>query len=119
MAASNVAIASRSSALERLAGGLPGLRSGGLVRDEDRVPDDLEPLALAEHVLGPAEADALGAVAARLGRLLGLVGVGPDAHPPDLVGPAEDLLELGLVLEPRTDRGDRTLVDRRRSRRRG
>ncbi len=50
-----------------------------LVRDEDRVTDDLEPLALAEHVLGAAEADALGAVAAGLGGLLGLVGVGPDA----------------------------------------
>ena len=44
---------------------------------------DLEPLALAEHVLGAAEADALGAVAARLRGLLGLVGVGPDAQAAD------------------------------------
>ena len=80
------------------------------VRDEDRAADDLEPLALAEHVLGPAQADALGAVAPGLGGLLGLVGVRPDAHPADLVGPAEDRLELGLVLEPRLDRRQRAEV---------
>ncbi len=45
-----------------------------------------------------------GAVAAGLGGLLGLVGVGPDAHAADLVGPAEDALELGLVLEAGLDR---------------
>ena len=51
------------------------------VGDEDRAADDLEPLALAEHVLGPAQADAAGAVAPGLGGLLGLVGVRPDGHP--------------------------------------
>ena len=65
--------------VERLAGVTPGLGPGRLERDEDRAAHDLQPLALAEHVLGPAEADALGAVAAGLGGLLGLVGVGPDA----------------------------------------
>jgi hypothetical protein len=50
-------------------------------------------------VLGTAEADSLGAVAAGLGGLLRLVGVGPDLEPADLVGPAEDLLELGLVFD--------------------
>ena len=34
----------------------PGRDAG----DEDRAADDLEPLALAEHVLGPAQADAAG-----------------------------------------------------------
>ncbi len=62
-------------------------------------------------MLGAAQADALCAVAARLGGLFGLVGVGPHAHAADAVGPAEDLLELGLVLEPGADRRDGTEVD--------
>src|SRR6185369_3088709 len=70
-----------------------------------------EALALAEHVLGAAQADALGAVASGLGGLLGLVGVGPDLHPPDLVGPGEDLLELGLVLEASLDRRELAEVE--------
>ena len=48
-----------------------------------------------------------GPVAPGLRGLLGLVGVGPDLHPPDLVGPAQDALELGLVLEPGRDRRQR------------
>ena len=88
---------------ERLAGRGLRLGPGRDVGDEDRATHDLEPLALAEHVLGAAQADALGAVAAGLRGLLGLVGVGPDLHPADLVGPAEDLLELGLVLEAGLD----------------
>ena len=84
---------------ERLAGSELDLGPGGLVRDEDGAPDDLQPLALAEHVLGAAEPDALRAVAEGLCGLLGLVRVGPDLEPADLVGPAEDLLELGLLLE--------------------
>ena len=104
---------------QRLAGRRLGLGAGRLVRDEDRATHDLEPLALAEHVLGAAQADALGAVTAGLGGLLGLVGVGPDAHPADLVGPAEDLLELGLVLEPGARRSGARPGRPRRSRRRG
>ena len=69
-----------------------------------------EPLALAEHVLGAAQADALGTVCPCPLGLLGLVGVGPDAHAPDLVGPAEDPLEVRLVLEARRDRGHSALV---------
>ena len=88
------------------------LRPGRSLGDEDRAPDDLQPLALAEHVLGPAETDPLGAVRPGLGGLLGLVGVRPDAHPADPVGPAQDRLELGLVLEPGLDRGQRALVQR-------
>ena len=95
---------------QRLAGRLPGLGPGGLARDEDRVTHDLQSLALAEHVLGAAQPDALRPVAAGLGGLLGLVGVGPDPHPADLVGPAEDLLELGLVLEPGADGRQRAVV---------
>ncbi len=62
-------------------------------------------------MLGPAEADPLGAVAPGLGRLLGLVGVRPDAHPAELVGPAEDRLELGLILEAGLDRRQRSDED--------
>ena len=97
--------------VERLAGGGPGLGPRRLAGDEDGAAHDLQPLALAEHVLGPAQADALGAVGAGLGGLLRLVGVGPDAHPPDLVRPAEDLLEVGLVLEAGADRGQGALED--------
>ena len=54
-------------------------------------------LALAEeHVLGPAEADALGPEGHGVGGLVGLVGVGPDLERPVLVGPGHDLGE-GLV----------------------
>ena len=50
-------------AVERPPAARLGLGPGGRVRDEDRAADDLQALALAEHVLGPAQADALGAVA--------------------------------------------------------
>ena len=42
-----------------------------------------------EHVLGAAEADALGAEAPRHLRVLGQVGVGAHLHPAEAVGPAE------------------------------
>ena len=84
---------------QRLAGGDPVLGPRGLERDEDRVAHDLQPLALAEHVLGAAQADALRAVAAGQGGLFRLVGVGPDLEAADVVGPAQDLLQPGLVLE--------------------
>ncbi len=84
---------------QRCAGRGFGFRPGGDDGDQDRPAHDLEPLALAEHVFRPAQANPLGTVAACLGRLLGLVGVRPDLHPPDVIGVAEDLLQLGLVLE--------------------
>ena len=62
-------------------------------------------------MLGPAQPDAPRAVAPGLGRLLGLVGVRPDGHPSEAVGPAEDRLELGLVLEAGLDRRDRPHED--------
>ena len=111
IAASKVATRLRSSASSASPAASLRLGAGGDAGDEDRAAHDLEPLALAEHVLGAAEADALGAVAAGLRGLLGLVGVRPDAHPADLVGPAEDLLELGLVLEAGLDRRQRAEVE--------
>ena len=46
-----------------------------LVAGEDHLPHDRQPLLGHEHVLGAAEADALGAELARLRRVLGRVGV--------------------------------------------
>ena len=46
-----------------------------------------------EHVLGPAQADALGAVLERLQRVGRRVRVGPHAEPADVVGPAQHALE--------------------------
>ena len=76
------------------------LGQGGLALLEGVGQDHLAhraDLALAEeHVLGPAQADALGPEGHRVGRLVGLVGVGPDLEGPVLVGPGHDLGE-GLV----------------------
>ena len=46
-----------------------------------------------EHVLGAAQADALGAVLERCQRIGGRVGVGTHAEPADVVGPAQHALE--------------------------
>ena len=51
-----------------------------------------------EHVLGPAQADPLGAELARLARVLGRVGVGAHAEPAVRVRPAEDAVEVGVDL---------------------
>ena len=51
-----------------------------------------------EHVLGAAEADALGAERARTARVLGRVGVRAHAERAQLVAPAEDGLEVRVDL---------------------
>jgi hypothetical protein len=56
------------------------LLAGFVVRD-DEVLHELPALA-EEHVLGAAQADALGAEAARAGGVVGGVGVGAHLHPP-------------------------------------
>ena len=53
-----------------------------------------QPLVAEEHVLGAAEADALGAELARLRRVLGRVGVRAHLEPAEVVGPAEHGLEV-------------------------
>ena len=71
---------------------------------KDEVLDEV--LALAqEHVLGTAQADAHGAVVAGQLSVLGVVGVGADAHDAaavlveaDLVSPLEDGLEVATEL---------------------
>ena len=93
-----VALLHRKQPLERRAALL-------LVAGEDHLAHDREPVLGHEHVLGPAEADALGAELARLRRVLGRVGVRAHAQAAELVGPAEDRPEV--------------LVDRRRNERNG
>ena len=71
-----------------------------LVARQDHLLHDRQPVLGHEHVLGAAEADALGAELARLGGVLGRVRVRAHAQPAELVGPVEDRAEV--------------LVDRRR-----
>ena len=80
-------------------------RRAGLVARQDHLLHDGQPVLRHEHVLGAAEADALGAELARLRRVLGCVRVRAHAQPPQVVGPAED--------------GAEVLVDRRRHERTG
>ncbi len=72
----------------------------GLVLGDDQVLDQLAALA-EEHVLGPAQADALGAEPAGAGGVLGGVGVGAHPEPAYVVG----------VLHHAVDRVDDVLVD--------
>ena len=61
-----------------------------------------------EHVLGPAQADALGAELARAPRILGRVGVGAHAEAADVVRPAQHRVEVLVDLR----RGERDVVGR-------
>ena len=63
---------------------------------EDHAAHDRQPVVAEEHVLGPAQADALGTELAGVGRVGTVVGVGPHRELPlaDAVGPAEDHVEL-------------------------
>ena len=65
-----------------------------LVRRQDHLLDDRQPVGRHEHVLGAAETDSLGAELACLRRVLGRVGVRAHAQAAQLVGPAEDRLEV-------------------------
>ena len=76
---------------------------------QDHRLHDGEALLLHEHVLGPAEADALGAKLPRLHGVVGVVAVGPDLEPADPIGPAEQSLEVGRRLG--LDGADLALVD--------
>ena len=61
-----------------------------------------------EHVLGAAQADALGAEGARAARVLGRVGVGAHAERAQLVAPAEQRVEARVDL----GRDERDVVER-------
>ena len=65
---------------------------------EDDPDHPLLALLAEEHVLGAAQADALGAEVARLARVLGRVGVGPHAERAQLVRPAQHGVEVGVDL---------------------
>ena len=86
-----VGLLDRQQPLERRA-------SAVLVAGEDHLPHQPQPLRLGEHVLGPAEADPLGAELARLGRVLGRVGVRAHTQSADPVRPLEDRGEVVVDL---------------------
>ena len=91
--------------------GLLGRRLG-----QDHPAHDGQAILAEEHVLGAAQADALRAELACVGRIVAGVGVGPDGQVAlaDLVGPGEDRGEGGR----RRRRRERHLTRRRRSPRR-
>ncbi len=61
---------------------------------EDHLPHRVDAVALEEHVLGAAQADADGAERNRRFRLLRRVGIGADRHPGRLRAPFHQLLEV-------------------------
>ena len=69
---------------------------GGL--GDDHLPDGGDAVRLEEHVLGAAQADALGAEVLGLAGVLGGVGVGADLEVAVLVGPGHDPAELAADL---------------------
>ena len=78
-------------------------------RGDEHPPDQLAPVLAEEHVLGPAEADPLGAERPGLRRVLGGVGVGPHPEAAEVVRPAR-----GPRRSPRRSRA-RSAARRRRS----
>ena len=70
----------------------------GLVVGEDHLAHREDAVALEEHVLGAAEADALGAEVARRARVVRRVGVGADLELARLVGPVHEGRELARQL---------------------
>ena len=83
-------------------------RRAGLVVGEDHLAHRDDAILLEEHVLGPAEADALGAEGERGPRVGRRLGIGADPHPPRLVGPLHQLAEVAgeLRLAHRDDPGE-------------
>ena len=65
-----------------------------LPRCHDHRAHERQALLGHEHVLGPAEPDPLGAELPRLGRVGRSVGIGPHLQAADLVGPAQQVLEV-------------------------
>ena len=105
-----VALLHRQQLVER---GTPPLLVGG----EDHLAYDRQPLLRHEHVLGPAEADALRAELARLGRVIGRIRVRAHPQAPVLVAPGQDRLEVVVHLWRNQrhfshDHGTRPSVDR-------
>ena len=73
----------------------------GRVLGDDHLPHGDEPVAVEEHVLGAAEADALGAEVAAPVRVGRRVGVHPHPELPDPVGPLHQPVEVAAQLRAR------------------
>src|SRR5688500_6724416 len=73
------------------------------MRVQDHALDGRQPVALEEHVLGAAQADALRTERAGTLSVARIVAVGPDLHATRLVGPAQQDGEVVLVLEASLD----------------
>ncbi len=78
-------------------GGDPTPPAGG----HDHLLDDRQSVFLEEHMLGPAEANALGAIAAGPFGVLGIIGVGPDTQAAHLIGPGQQQVQVGFAFEIR------------------
>jgi len=75
----------------------------------NHLADGGDTVSLEEHMLGAAEADALGAELDRLRGIVRVIGVGADAQTAILVRPAHDAAELAA--DGGVDRGDCAVVD--------
>ena len=69
------------------------LAAVGFVVGEDHPLHDRDASFAEEHVLGPAQTDAARPELVGELRLIGLIGIGAHAHPAELVGPRQQLLE--------------------------
>ena len=76
---------------------------------QDHAPHIVDALLVEEHVLGPAEPDALGPEVARMARIRGRLGVGTHLHAAEPVRPAHQRREI--TGELRLDRGHPPLHD--------
>ena len=70
--------------------GLPLLHGVGA----DHLADGIDAVALEEHMLGTAQADALGTQLTGLGGVVGGIGIGADLQAAELVGPGHDAAEV-------------------------
>ena len=75
----------------------------------DHLPDGGDAVLVKEHVLGPAQADALSAELPGLGGVVGGVGIGADLETAIFVGPAHDPAELAA--DGGVHRGDGPGID--------
>ncbi len=88
-----------------VAGVAPMLGLGGPSGVEDHALHGRQPLLLEEHVLGPAQADALRPEGSGTLGVARVVRVGPDLQAPDLIGPGQERGQVVLVLVARLDGG--------------
>ncbi len=86
-----------------VAGLAPVLGLGGPGGVEDHALHGRQPLLLEEHVLRPAQPDALRPEGAGPLGVARVIRVGPDLQAPDLIGPGQERGQVVLVLEARLD----------------